>query len=79
MTEILLELNKPFTQGRKELVRELKKRVRTAFGGKHPCRSQRYVRDGFRRFIEVAGRRLPGLKLWGFWYYHGTGWFGLSG
>ena len=46
-------------------------KLKTAFGKKRPCQSDRYVRNGYRRFLRVLSRD-PGslrFRLCAWWYY----------
>ena len=77
MTQILIQLRQPGGDS-KQVLQTVKSNLRAAFDKSRPCRSVRYVRDGYGRFISTASRQLNGLALWGWWYYRGGDWFKLA-
>jgi cellulose synthase operon protein C len=73
MTQILIQIQQPGGV-RQQVLQSVKSGVRTAFGKTRPSSCVRYVRDGYGRFLKTASRQLPGLSLWGWWYYRGSDW-----
>jgi tetratricopeptide (TPR) repeat protein len=77
MTEILLKIREPGL-GKRGLLKEIKSRVKAAFAKIRPCKSSRYVRDGYCRFLRAASKEVGGLSFWGWWFYRQTDWFKLA-
>jgi tetratricopeptide (TPR) repeat protein len=72
MTQILIEIRQPDSDLNPK---QIKSRLKAAFGKTSPANADRYVRDGYRRFLRVASPQVRGLAFWGWWHSHGwTGW-----
>lgn len=73
MTELLLEISGP-SQPQNLARKRIKGALKQLFDNRPPCEAEKYVRDGYHRFLKAASQQVGSLGLWGTWFYRGTRW-----